>query len=244
MFRRVFAPILILTAGAFSGAALAADGGPGVDNSGALIEFSVTAASQVKNNTCTVLLRVSERRASSQASLEAMTKKMEALRVKARELLPKAEFQTIGFRTWPVYEEKKDGSEQKIIAWESGSSLEVQTKDIGAVPRLIDESAPFATVDSVSFSVDEATRFLLQDSLQEKLVGQARARLAAIASSFGLSPERAKIMEIRFSGTSGVRYSNDSMVLMAAKSARAPVKLVEGSADISAQAHIKAKIYP
>jgi predicted secreted protein len=108
---------------------------------------------------------------------------------------PKAEVQTSGYSSYPVY--RNDGS-RKVAGWRVRHGVTLRTGDLTGLARTVAQVQQHVALGGVEFRLSRAAREKVEGELIQRAVANLNARVAAAAQALGVPPARIRNEELNF----------------------------------------------
>ena len=157
------------------------------------VNFTVEASAEASNDTLVAML-YAQREGSELAALANEVNKTITQAVKRSKKVPGIHVQTRAYQTYPTYQN------QRLTAWRVRQSIQLKSKNIDALSKLIGELQSTLAVESLAYTVSPAQRA----ELEERLIGEAIAafqkRAKQITQHLGRSTYRLVTMDVRTTG--------------------------------------------
>jgi uncharacterized protein len=199
-----------LTASLFTGASFAF--AQPVPSGGTLIVLPAEAEVRQQNDEARLILAAEEQDKDQAAAASRVNQKINRGIEILKAMDKKAVLQTQGYYTYPVYAAEQRTSQANRarvpVAWRVGQQLEIRTKELGGLPKMLAAAQEVLGLNSLQFGLStEAAK-----GLEEKRIAAAYAnlneRIAAVAKAMGKRAADAQIETIDFEG-SGNYLPND-----------------------------------
>lgn len=142
-----------------------------------------------------------------------------------------AQLKTRGYYTFPVYSEQptaKGLGNLQPIAWRVGQQLEVTTKNLSGLPKMVAAAQRTLAVSSLNFGLSKASLKTLDEQRIAAVYEHLKERMASIAKAMGRPIAEAIIVSIDLDGA-GNHGPGPSSVMMSSANMR--VKDVQGSVE-------------
>lgn len=139
-----------------------------------------------------------------------------------RRLDPKAQFETAGYSSYPVY--GRDPG-RRVVAWRVRQSVTLRTGDFTVLPRAIAGAQAQLALGGIDFRLTRAARERVEADLVRSAVADLKRRVAAAAGALGVPPDRMRIEELNF----GVPLERGPVVMARMAAAPAADAVVEPS---------------
>lgn len=129
---------------------------------------------------------------------------------------PKAEVETSGYGSYPVYQ---PGGGRKIIGWRARQGVNVRTTELATLPKSVAAGQQQLALGGVDFRLSRAARERLEGELIQRAIANLNARVAAAAQALNVPASRQRIEEINFGIPTGGRPPVIAMARMQAPAA-------------------------
>ena len=163
-----------------------------------VVEFSESAGVRVPNDTMSVTLRVVESGASREAVSNKVTKRVNAVLVRAKGNQA-FEVESGSRSVYPEYDEKRVG----IKGWTDSADILVKSTDFVALSKLVADSQQDAMLGNVSFSVSPKKYATAVDEASEQALRSFRTRAQKVSRTLGFANYKIVRVELHQSFENG-----------------------------------------
>jgi uncharacterized protein len=132
---------------------------------------------------------------------------------------PKAEIETSGYGSYPVYQ---PGAGRRIIGWRARQGVNMRTTELAVLPKSIAAGQQQLALGGLEFRLSRATRERVEGELIQRAIANLNARVAAAAQALNVPASRQRIEEINFGIPTGGRPPVARMQVPAAESVAEP----------------------
>lgn len=108
---------------------------------------------------------------------------------------PNGQVETSGYTSYPVY---PSATPRKIVGWRVRQSVTYRTTDLATLPRAMAAGQQHLALGGLDFRLSRAARERVEAALIERAIGNLKARLATVARTLEVAPERVRLEELNF----------------------------------------------
>lgn len=178
----------------------------------------VPAYGEVKqiNDEAVLTLLVEERDKDKGAAASRVNVKMKQGMEIVRREDPSAQLKTRGYYTFPVYTDETGQNvprNRQPVAWRVGQQLDVTTKKLAGLPRLVAATQRMLVLASLNFGLSESTLKSLDEQRIAAAFQHLRERIGSIAKAMGRPATEATITSVDLDGAGGEGVSQASAMM-------------------------------
>jgi predicted secreted protein len=193
------------------------------------VSFSVEAGQDVENDRIEATLTVNAEDRDPVGLAETINESMDWALQRAREE-QKVNAQTTAYQTYPVYDE------HKIVRWRGRQELQLDSKDVDRLSRLIGVLQERLQVQSLKFSVSPDARRSVEQALIEQALADFQKRAAVIVRSLGAKTYELVRIDIHTGGRRPPVPVRAEAMAMTARAAAAPPAMEGGTSRVTVEA--------